>query len=132
MPKFTAQTGINVNFVQLPVDTMDQKIPLQLKAKDTGLDVFFTGSEKITAFVGSGGAQPLDSYINDPKQTPASYNFKDLAPDVEAACQQGGVTYCIASHSGGALLYYNTKMFKAAGITGPRKLPRNCWRMRPS
>jgi multiple sugar transport system substrate-binding protein len=123
MPKFTAQTGINVNFVQLPVDTMDQKIPLQLKAKDTGLDVFFTGSEKITAFVGSGGAQPLDSYINDPAQTPASYNFKDFAPDVEAACQQGGVTYCIASHTGGALLYYNTKMFKAAGITGPPQTP---------
>jgi multiple sugar transport system substrate-binding protein len=123
MPKFTAQTGINVNFVQLPVDTMDQKIPLQLKAKDTGLDVFFTGSEKITDFVGSGGAEPLDSFINDPKQTPASYNFKDFAPDIEAACQQGGVTYCIASHTGGALLYYNTKMFKAAGITGPPQTP---------
>jgi multiple sugar transport system substrate-binding protein len=123
MPKFTAQTGINVNFVQLPVDTMDQKIPLQLKAKDSGLDVFFTGSEKITDFVGSGGAQSLDSFINDPKQTPASYNFKDFAPDVEAACQQGGVTYCIASHTGGALLYYNTKMFKAAGITSPPQTP---------
>ena len=123
MSKFTQQTGINVNFVQYPVDTMDQKIPLQLKAKDTGLDVFFTGSEKITDFVGSGGVQPLDSYINDPKQTPASYNFKDIAPGIESACQQGGTTYCIATHTGGALLYYNTQMFAAAGISGPPKTP---------
>jgi ABC-type glycerol-3-phosphate transport system substrate-binding protein len=123
MPQFTAQTGIKVNFVQLPVASMDQKIPLQLKAKDKGLDVFFTGSEKITDFVGSGGVEPLDSYINDTTQTPASYNFKDVAPDVEAACQEGGKTYCIASHTGGALLYYNTAMFKAAGIAGPPQTP---------
>jgi ABC-type glycerol-3-phosphate transport system substrate-binding protein len=123
MPQFTKQTGIKVNFVQLPVAAMDQKIPLQLKAKDTNLDVFFTGSEKITDFVGSGGVEPLDTYMNDPKQTPASYNFKDIAPDVESACQSSGQTYCIASHTGGALLYYNTKMFQEAGITAPPNSP---------
>lgn len=123
MGKFTDQTGIHVNFVQYPVDTMDQKIPLQLKAKDTGLDVFFTGSEKITDFVGSGGVEPLDSYLNDAKQTPASYNFQDIAPGIESACQQGGTTYCIATHTGGALLYYNTQMFAAAGISGPPQTP---------
>ena len=119
MPAFTAQTGIKVNYVQLPVDAMDQKIPLQLSAKDNGLDVFFTGSEKITAFAGSGGAEPLDPYISDTSQTPASYNFTDIAPAVETACQQGGKTYCIATHTGGAVLYYNTKLFAAAGISGP-------------
>jgi sorbitol/mannitol transport system substrate-binding protein len=123
MSDFTKQTGIKVNFVQLPVAAMDQKIPLQLSAKDNGLDVFFTGSEKITAFAGSGGAQPLDSYIKDTAQTPASYNFNDIAPNVETACQQGGKTYCIASHTGGAVLYYNTKMFSDAGISGPPTTP---------
>jgi multiple sugar transport system substrate-binding protein len=123
MSKFTEQTGIKVNFVQLPVAAMDQKIPLQLKAKDNKLDVFFTGSEKITDFVGSGGVESLDSYINDPKQTPASYDFGDIAPDVESACQSAGKTYCVASHTGGALLYYNTKMFQDAGITAPPQNP---------
>ena len=123
MGDFTKKTGIKVNWVSLPVDTMDQKIPLQLKAKDTGLDVFFTGSEKITDFVGSGGVEPLTSYMSDPKQTPASYNFSDIAPDVESACQSGGQTYCIATHTGGGLLYYNTKMFAAAGITAPPQTP---------
>lgn len=123
MPAFTQETGIKVNFLQLPVDTIDQKIPLQLKAKDAGLDVFFTGSEKISAFVGSGGVPDLNPYIKNTKYTPTSYNFKDVAPAVEAACQSGGKTYCIATHTGGALLYYNTKMFKEAGITTLPKTP---------
>lgn len=123
MGDFTDKTGIKVNFVQLPVAAVDQKVPLQLSAKDTGLDVFFTGSEKITAFVGSGGAEPLDSYINDPTQTDPAYNFKDIAPDVEAACQEAGKTYCIASHTGGAVLYYNAKMFSDAGISNPPASP---------
>jgi ABC-type glycerol-3-phosphate transport system substrate-binding protein len=123
MSAFTDATGIKVNYIQQPVDTMDQKIPLQLKAQDTSLDVFFTGSEKITDFVGSNGVEPLDSYIKDPTQTAPDYNFTDIAPPVEAACQVSGTTYCIASHTGGALLYYNTKMFAAAGISGPPQTP---------
>src|SRR6478736_10249519 len=69
LPKFEAQTGIHVNWVEQPVDTMDSKIPLQLKAKDTGLDVFFTGSENITSYIGSNGVQPYDTYLSNPKDT---------------------------------------------------------------
>src|SRR6201992_3176077 len=123
LPKFEAQTGIKVNWVEQPVYTMDTKIPMKLKAKDTGLDVFFTGSENITSYIGSHGVQPYDSYISNTKDTPASWNFKDFAPAIESACQQNGKTYCIATHTGGALLYYNTAMFKAAGITSPPQTP---------
>ena len=123
MPQFTAQTGIKVNYLQQPVAAQDQKIPLQLTAKDTSLDVFFTGSENIGHYVGISGVEPLDSYINDTSQTPADWNFKDIAPAVESACQQDGKTYCIASHTGGGLLYYNKKMFEDAGITAPPNNP---------
>ena len=123
MPDFEQKTGIKVNFVQQPVAAMDEKVPLQLTAKDTTLDVFTTGSENIGHYVGITGVEPLDTYINDTAQTPGSYDMKDFAPDVEAACQQGGKTYCIATHTGGGLLYYNTKMFQAAGIAAPPQTP---------
>jgi len=123
MPDFEAKTGIKVNYVQLPVAGMDQKVPLQLSAKDESLDVFFTGSENIGSYIGISGVEPLDAYINDPAQTPASWDFSDLAPAVEAACQNGGKTWCIASHTGGGLLYYNKKMFAEAGITEMPKTP---------
>jgi ABC-type glycerol-3-phosphate transport system substrate-binding protein len=123
MPQFTEQTGIEVPYVQLPVASMDQKLPLQLKAKDTGLDVFTTGSENIGSFIGNDGVASLDTYLDDAEQTPSSYDFADVAPAVQSACQQDGQNYCIASHTGGALLYYNTKMFEEAGLPGPRQTP---------
>lgn len=123
VPDFEAKTGIKVNYVQLPVAGMDQKVPLQLSAKDESLDVFFTGSENIGSYIGIQGVEPLDSYMTDTAQTPADWNFTDIAPAVESACQNGGKTWCIASHTGGGLLYYNTKMFADAGITAPPQNP---------
>ncbi len=123
LPEFEALTGIKVNYQQLPVAGMDQKIPLQLSAKDESLDVFFTGSENIGNYIGIDGVEPLDAYINDPAQTPASWNFTDIAPAVQAACQNGGQSWCIASKTGGGLLYYNKKMFADAGITAPPQNP---------
>jgi multiple sugar transport system substrate-binding protein len=123
MPQFEQQTGIKVNYLQQPVAAQDQKIPLQLTAKDDTLDVFFTGSENIGHYVGISGVEPLDAYINDAAQTPSSWEFGDIAPAVESACQSGGKTYCIASHTGGGLLYYNKKMFADAGIAAPPQTP---------
>ena len=130
LPEFEALTGIKVNYVQQPVAAMDQKIPLQLTAKDTSLDVFFTGSENIGSYIGIDGVEPLDAYIDDPALTPAECDFDDIAPAVEAACQNGGETYCIASQTGGGLLYYNTRMFQEAGITAPPAEPGRAARLR--
>jgi multiple sugar transport system substrate-binding protein len=123
MDDFEATTGIKVNYTFQPIEFMDTKIPLQLTAKDEALDVFFTGSENIGKYLGLAGVEPLDQYINDPELTPAEWDFADIAPAVESACQNGGVTYCIASHTGGGLLYYNTRMFDEAGITAPPQDP---------
>ena len=123
MHEFNAKTGIKVNYIQQPVAAQDQKIPLQLTAKDDSLDVFFTGSENIGSYVGIAGVEPLDELHQRPALTPRDWNFTDIAPAVESACQQDGVTYCIASHTGGGLLYYNTKMFEEAGITAPPQNP---------
>ena len=123
MDDFKEKTGITVNYVQQPIAAQDEKIPLQLAAKDPSLDVFFTGSENIGRYLGISGVLALDDFINDPALTPAEWDFTDIAPAVEAACQNGGVTYCIASHTRGGLLYYNTRMFQEAGITAPPQTP---------
>ena len=71
IPEFEEATGIDVNYVQQPIEAQDTKIPLQLQPKDAELDVFFTGSENIGAYVGYSGVAPLDDFINDPALTPA-------------------------------------------------------------
>jgi multiple sugar transport system substrate-binding protein len=123
IPKFESETGINVHFVELPVTSIDQTLALQLKSKDTGLDVFSYGTEDLPNFVAAGEVAPLDSYIHNSKDTASTYDFAGVSPAIEASCQSGGKTYCVASHSGGSLLYYNTAMFKAAGITSTPQNP---------
>lgn len=123
LPAFTERTGINVNFQALPVSAIDQKLQLQLKSKDTGLDVFSYGTEGLPNFIASDSLADLSGYINDPAMTASTYNFTDIAPAVQASCESGGKIYCVASHSGGSLLYYNTAMFKEAGITAPPQNP---------
>jgi ABC-type glycerol-3-phosphate transport system substrate-binding protein len=59
MPQFTASTGINVHFVELPVSSIDQTIQLQLKSKDTGVDVFSYGTEDLPNFVAAGDVAPV-------------------------------------------------------------------------
>ena len=78
--------------------------------------------------MGISGVAPLDDFINDPDaDRRRSGTSRDIAPAVESACQQGGVTYCIASHTGGGLLYYNTRMFEEAGHRRPAPdAPRSC------
>lgn len=123
MDEFTAQTGIEVEYIQQPVAAQDQKIPLLLSTKDPSLDVFFTGSENIGSYLGVSGVLPLDDMISDTELTPESWEFDDVAPAILSACQSGGTTYCIPSHAGGGLLYYNTRMFEEAGITEPPNSP---------
>ncbi len=130
IPEFQELTGITVNYVQQPVAAMDQKIPLQLSAKDTSLDVFFTGSENIGSYIGIEGVEPLDAYLDDPAQTAADYEFDDIAPAVQAACQNGGQNWCIASKTGGAVLYYNTRLFAGSGHHRPAAEPGRAARLR--
>lgn len=123
MPEFTAQTGIKVTVRELPVTSIDATLALQLKSKDSSVDVFSYGTEDLPSFASAGEVAPLNEYINDPNATAADYDISDVAPKIQASCESGGKTYCVASHAGGGILYYNTAMFKAAGITSPPESP---------
>src|SRR5205085_8958320 len=51
------------------------------------------------------------------------YDVKDFEPDVEAACPQGGKTYCSATRPGAGLPCNRSKMFQAARIAAPPQTP---------
>jgi len=67
MADFEAKTGIKVNYIQQPVATQDQKIPLQLAAKDTSLDVS-SPALRTSELHWLQGVEQLDPYIQDTAQ----------------------------------------------------------------
>ncbi len=112
-----------MNWIPLPTETIVEKIPLQMTAKDESLDVWHYGSENLSQYLGLAGVEPLDTYLNDPAMTPADWDYADIAPSIQSACQKDGKTYCITTRSGGGVLYYNKKMYEEAGITAPPNTP---------
>ena len=116
--QFEAKTGATVHFNILGNETAYYaKLQLGL-ASHSGPDLWFGPTPLIGQYV-SLGAVPLNSFLSDAKQTPASWNYGDFPQNVTAQCQLNGSTYCLPVESDTTMLYYNKAQFAAAGISGP-------------
>jgi ABC-type glycerol-3-phosphate transport system substrate-binding protein len=116
--QFEAKTGATVHFNILGNETAYYaKLQLGL-ASHSGPDLRFGPTPLIGQYV-SLGAVPLNSFLSDSKQTPASWNYGDFPQNVTAQCQLNGSTYCLPVESDTTMLYYNKAQFAAAGISGP-------------
>jgi multiple sugar transport system substrate-binding protein len=120
LPAFEAQTGIKVSYNFIDPTTYQDKLPIQLAAHDSSFDVFFIGSENLPKYVAQGVVEPLDPYLQDATKTPASYDYNDVLQTARDVCTTpDGHVYCVGTHLGASMLFYNKKMFAAAGIAGP-------------
>jgi multiple sugar transport system substrate-binding protein len=79
VPEFQKLSGIEVQFQQVPEQQLRQKMPIELNAKSSGIDVFATSLhvEKLL-FAKAGWYEPLNKYLEDPNLTPPDYNWKDF------------------------------------------------------
>jgi multiple sugar transport system substrate-binding protein len=79
IPDFQKLSGIEVQFQQVPEQQLRQKVPIELNAKSSGIDVFGTSLhvEKLL-FAKAGWYEPLNKYLEDPNLTPPDYNWKDF------------------------------------------------------
>ncbi len=117
---FESQTGITVNFQELPEAGYTAKVKLALTAKDTSFDVFeLEGSTLLSGYIAQSGVEPLDPYINDASKTPASWDYKDIPAGMINTCQIDGKHYCLPMFASATFLYYNKKIFADAGLSGP-------------
>src|SRR5690242_15454017 len=113
--KFTAETGVKVNYVVTGWDATHSKLIVANTAQSYIADVAefdwsFTGQ-----FAGAGWVEPLDDVL------PASL-LTDLK-NTDAAFKSNGKTYAACYSNDFRVSMYNKKMFAKAGITSfPRTL----------
>src|SRR4249919_2650508 len=109
LDKFTAETGVKVNYVRTGWDATHNKLLVANQAQSYIADVAefdwsFTGQ-----FAGAQWVEPLDGLVS-------ASTLSDLK-STDAAFISGGKTYAACYSNDFRVSMYNTKMFEKAGIT---------------
>ncbi|MGQ9556288.1 MAG: ABC transporter substrate-binding protein, partial [Anaerolineae bacterium] len=80
-PDFEKLTGIKVEIQVVPEQQVRQKLPIELNAKSSAIDVFASSMHvEKGLFAKAGWYEPLNKYLENPKLTPPDYNWKDFGP----------------------------------------------------
>ena len=118
VPEFQKMTGIEVDFQVVPEQQLRQKLPIELNAKSSAIDVYVTSMhvEKIL-FTKAGWYEPLNKYLENPKMTPPDYDWKDIGPaGVSWATTQDGKIVAIPMGVGLVGNMWRQDVYDEAGV----------------
>jgi multiple sugar transport system substrate-binding protein len=129
LPQFKEITGIDVEFTETPEENYFDKLTTALASKNGNPDVFMTGTYQLWDYASAGYMEALDGYLNDPAQTNADYDVKDIFEGVLS----GGKWDLVPGHQTGTgsqwalplgfetnILAYNKKYFDEKGLKVPK------------
>lgn len=111
-----AYPGVKIQLEDVPQNYGDKL--LAEFASGTAPDVFQVGDGDVARFAAQGVFEPLDAYIAGTKgSTPLDTSvFIQAVADIGKV---GGTTYLLTKDSSPLVLYYNKKLFDAAGVAYP-------------
>jgi multiple sugar transport system substrate-binding protein len=115
-PSFTEQTGIKLNFEQIPQQQMDQKQRTDLATGTGTYDVigWFLNPE----YVENKWIRPIDELRQDKDSTDeALLAMDDFYPPFLGWNQYKGALYGLPFYGESMMMYYNTEEFARVGIT---------------
>ena len=127
LPELQAETGIEVEITSPAIGPLIQKTVQILQAEQSGFELIQYLGFLAPQFVGTGSFTKLNSFIDDPSETAADWDFQDFIQaavnnvgiyDVEAGKRgQGSDVYAVPSGPGGSGIYFYRKdLFDAAGL----------------
>jgi multiple sugar transport system substrate-binding protein len=108
-PEFTKQTGIQVEFQDVPHDNMHERFITEAAAGTGSIDIFNTDQPWISEFAKQGFLEPLDARLTDAEKK--AY----LPAALQAVSYQDkiyGLPYLVHT----PVLYYRTDLFEQAGL----------------
>lgn len=116
---FTKDTGISVNFQEIPEASILTKLQAAQTGHDSSYDFYEVPESLSPQYVSLKGAAPIKPFLNNTSLTPSNYDFAGLPSGSMTQCTVKGTLYCVPAFGTGPELYYNKQMFQQAGISGP-------------
>jgi len=121
IPQFTKLTGIKVTYDAFPQDVMQNKVTAAQEVKSSDFAMYEEPESLTPGYVALHGVAPIGAWIKNSKLTPASYDLSGMPSGAVAQCTVGGQQYCFPTDTDpGPEMFYNTAMFKAAGLMPPK------------
>ena len=112
---FTKATGIKVTVNAIPEAGILDKETIAQRAKSSSFAMYEGPTSLISQDVGLLGGVPLKPLAANSKLAVSGFNLNDMSE--LGNCSLNGTLYCLPQFVDGAILAYNKKLLKQAGIT---------------
>ena len=124
LPDFEKQTGIKVEFAELPELQARQKLTVEFTAGSGGIDVWATSMHvEKRRFWKSGWYFDVSKYLKDPTMTAPEYDWSDMTAGAKAiATQSDGSISGLPSFVDPWILFYRKDLFAQKRLKPPMTL----------
>ena len=111
---FTADTGIELNWVVLEENTLRQNVTTDIATNGGQYDVMTIGTYEAPIWAKQGWLAPLDGLTADP-----AYDVDDLLPPIRDGLSVDGKLYAAPFYGESSFIMYRTDLMEKAGLTMP-------------
>lgn len=110
--QFTAQTGINVEWVTLEENVLRQHVTTDITTQGGQFDIMTIGMYETPIWGANGWLVPLDGLS-------AEYNVDDILPAMRGGLSHDGTLYAAPFYGESSMIMYRTDLMEAAGLEMP-------------
>src|SRR4029453_12590177 len=120
VPEFEQRTGIKVEIDQMSFPVLNQRMDLELASGSGAYDVMQMIFIRSGRWIGAGGAEPLNSFIDNSQLTDrAALDVADFVPGAMAPFKRGETIFALPWLSDSTVVGYRTDVFEKAGYAKP-------------
>ena len=114
---FTKETGIKVNYVQIPQATILDKEAIAQRAKSSDFAMYEGPTSLISQDIGLLGGVGLSSFESNSKLGVTGFSTNGMGELGD--CTLNGTLYCLPVFVDGSVIAYNKNLLSKAGISTP-------------
>jgi len=117
LQQFTKETGIKVNYVQIPQATILDKEAIAQRAHSSDFAMYEGPTSLISQDIGLLGGVGLQPFESNSKLKLTGFSTSGMGELGD--CTLNGTLYCLPVFVDGAVIAYNKNLFAKAGISSP-------------